>query len=143
MRVTLREVRDEDLPLFYEQHRDPVAVAMAITPVRERDEFIARWLKNLADPANLTVTIEADGAVAGHACCFPNEGRRWVGYWVDRALWGKGIASAALRLLLEREPTRPLFAETADTNVRSQLVLRNAGFIEVGREPGSVTWRLG
>jgi RimJ/RimL family protein N-acetyltransferase len=143
MKVTLRTVRNEDLLHFYEQHRDPASVAMAITPVRERGEFLARWLKNLADPDNLTVTIEADGAVAGHACCFPKEGRRWVGYWVDRALWGKGIASAALRELLKLERSRPLFAETADTNVRSQLVLRNAGFIEVERQPGSVTWRIG
>lgn len=143
MKVALRPVRNEDLLTFYEQHRDPASVSMAGTPVRERDAFIAHWLKNLANPDNLTVTIEADGAVAGHACAFPMEGRRWVGYWVDRALWGKGIASAALRQLLERESARPLFALTSDTNVRSQLVLRNAGFVEVERKPGTVTWRLG
>ncbi len=142
MSVTLRDVRPEDLLVFYEQHKDPVAVAMAGTPVREKDVFIARWLANIADPDNITVTIDVDGAAAGHACCFPKDGRRWVGYWVDRALWGRGIAAKALRLLLEREPTRPLFAETSDTNVRSQLVLRNAGFVEVEREPGSVIWRL-
>lgn len=143
MKVSLRPVKNEDLLHFYEQHRDPPAVAMAITPVRERGEFLARWLKHLADPDILSRTISADESVAGHAVVFPKEGRRWVGYWVDRALWGKGIASAAVRELLKLEASRPLFAETADTNVRSQLVLRNAGFVEVERRPGSVTWRLG
>lgn len=143
MKVRLREVRHEDLLTFYEQHKDPASAAMAITPVRERGEFIARWLKDLADGDHVNRTIDADGAVAGHAVVFPRDGRRWIGYWVDRALWGKGIASAAVRELLRLETSRPLFAETADTNVRSQVVLRNAGFVECGREPGSVTFRLG
>lgn len=143
MKVTLRPVKPEDILVFYGQHSDPASIAMAIVPLKTREAYVAHWIKCMADPANTMRAIEADGVVAGHAVCFPREGRRWVGYWVDRALWGKGIARAALRQLLELETSRPLFAETADTNVRSQLVLRNSGFIEVGRAPGSVTWRLG
>ena len=140
--MRLREVRPEDLIVFYEQHRDPAAVRMAITPVREKDVFIARWVKHLADPAIISRTIEVNGAAAGHAVVFPNEGRRWVGYWLDRALWGKGIATKVVRDLLVLDASRPLFAETADTNIASQLVLLKNGFREVSRKPGSVTWRL-
>lgn len=143
MKVSLRPVKPEDILVFYGQHSDPASIAMAGVPLKTRDAYVAHWVKIMSDPHNTLRAIEADGAVAGHALCWPREGRRWVDYWVDRALWGKGIASAAVRQLLELEASRPLFAETADTNVRSQLVLRNAGFVEVGRAPGSVTWRLG
>ncbi len=140
--MKLRAVRPEDLIIFYEQHRDPAAVRMAITPVREKDAFIARWLKHMADPDILSRTIEVDGAAVGHAVIFPNEGRRWVGYWLDRAVWGRGIATKVVRELLLLDTSRPLFADTADTNVASQLVLLKNGFKEASRKPGTVTWRI-
>jgi RimJ/RimL family protein N-acetyltransferase len=55
-----------------------------------------------------------------------------VTYRVDRTHWGKGIASAALRLLLAETAERPLYARAASDNVGSLRVLEKAGFRRVG-----------
>ena len=52
-----------------------------------------------------------------------------VGYWVDRALWGRGIASRALELLLREVVGRPLHATVATSNGASLRVLRKCGFV--------------
>ena len=40
-----------------------------------------------------------------------------VGYWIGRRDWGRGIATRALALFLERVTTRPLYAFVAVNNV--------------------------
>ena len=62
------------------------------------------------------------------------EGDREVTYWVDRAFWGRGIASRALGLLLQADVTRPLTARAASANSRSIAVMTKNGFVETGRE---------
>jgi RimJ/RimL family protein N-acetyltransferase len=54
------------------------------------------------------------------------------GTWVDRTLWGKGIASAALQSFLGMISERPLFARAASDNAGSLRVLEKAGFRRVG-----------
>jgi RimJ/RimL family protein N-acetyltransferase len=54
-----------------------------------------------------------------------------VTYWVDRTQWGKGIASAALQILLAENAERPLYARAASDNVGSLRVLEKAGFRRV------------
>ena len=41
--VALRDVRDSDVPLFFEYQRDPGATRMAAVPSRERDAFVEHW----------------------------------------------------------------------------------------------------
>ena len=53
-------------------------------------------------------------------------------YWVDRTLWGRGIASAALRTFLGMTTERPLFARAASDNAASLRVLQKAGFQRIG-----------
>jgi RimJ/RimL family protein N-acetyltransferase len=57
-----------------------------------------------------------------------------VTYWIDRALWGRGIASAALQsfLSMTTERLRPLFARAASDNAASLRVLEKAGFRRIG-----------
>jgi RimJ/RimL family protein N-acetyltransferase len=56
------------------------------------------------------------------------EGQTEVTYWVDRAVWGRGVASRALALFLSVVRTRPLFARAASDNAASLRVLEKAGF---------------
>jgi hypothetical protein len=52
MGLTLREIRDEDLPLLFEQWADPVAVHMAAFTApdhMDRDAFERRWSRLRAD----------------------------------------------------------------------------------------------
>jgi RimJ/RimL family protein N-acetyltransferase len=55
MGLTLREVRDEDLPLLFEQWADPVAVHMAAFTAPDHmdpDAFERRWSRLRADSDN-------------------------------------------------------------------------------------------
>jgi RimJ/RimL family protein N-acetyltransferase len=64
----LREVRDEDLPLLFEQWADPVAVHMAAFTApdhMDRDAFERRWSRLRADETVLTRVIVVDDEVAG------------------------------------------------------------------------------
>src|SRR5262249_254260 len=45
--------------------------------------------------ANYAWTIVADAQVAGHMLCLERDEKREVGYWLGRAYWGRGIATAA------------------------------------------------
>lgn len=101
---------------------------MVVFRSRERDEFDKHWAKILADTNNLTKTIVADGQVAGHIASFLRDGEREIGYWIDRALWGRGIASEALSAFLRLEQRRPLVAGVAPHNVASMRVLQKCGF---------------
>jgi RimJ/RimL family protein N-acetyltransferase len=51
-------------------------------------------------------------------------------------MWGRGIATRALTLLLELVPQRPLYARAASDNVASLKVLRACGFVAIGTDVG-------
>lgn len=78
--VQLREVREEDLPIFFGHQRDPDASRMAAFPPRGEEEFTAHWRKILADRTVLTRTILLDGRVAGNIVSWEHSGKRQVGY---------------------------------------------------------------
>ena len=137
--VHLRDVEPDDLPIFFEHQRDPVAVAMVVFRSRDKAEFDEHWAKILADDACLKKTIVADGQVAGNIGSFGRDGKREVGYWIDRTLWGRGIASEALAAFLRLEQSRPLYAGVAPHNIGSIRVLQKCGFTlcssAIGGEP--------
>ena len=130
MDVELREVHDSDLPVFYRQLNDPEALRMAaFTPKdpADRDAFDVHW-KRIRSSPDVLRTILADGDVVGSAAVYGEPGEREVTYWVDRAYWGRGVATAALRGLLAEVPERPLYARAAADNEGSLRVLRKCGF---------------
>ncbi len=127
-KIQLRDVEADDLPLFFEHQRDPVAVAMVAFRSRDRDAFDQHWTKLLADETCLKKTVIVDGQVAGNIGSWTSEGKREVGYWIDRAFWGRGVATAALSAFLCLEQTRPLYAGVAKHNVASIRVLQKCGF---------------
>jgi Acetyltransferase (GNAT) domain len=93
MGLTLREVRDEDLPLLFEQWADPVAVHMAAFTApdhMERDAFERRWSRLRADDTVLAQVIVVDDDVAGTIGSWGDPGERQVTYWIGRSYWGKG-----------------------------------------------------
>ena len=130
--VSLREVQESDLLIFFEQQRDPLANQMAAFPVRDWDAFMAHWAKIMKDESVILRTILFEGQVAGNVLSFEMDGKREVGYWLGREFWGKGIATVALSLFLERVKIRPLFAYVAKHNIASQRVLEKCGFVMSG-----------
>jgi hypothetical protein len=63
--VSLRDVTEVDLPIFFEQQLDPDAIVMAAFPSRDRDAFMSHWAKILMDDSVTLQTILFDGQVAG------------------------------------------------------------------------------
>jgi RimJ/RimL family protein N-acetyltransferase len=143
--VTIRPVRQDDLPILFEHQRDPEANAMAAFPARDREAFMEHWTRILSDDSMVARAIELDGRVAGNVGSFEYEGRREVGYWIDRAYWGRGVATLALAAFLDEEIRRPLFAGVAPHNVGSIRVLEKCGFERTGEigADGHVIFRLG
>jgi RimJ/RimL family protein N-acetyltransferase len=131
--TVLRDVRPADLDAFFEHQSDPEAAAMAVFPPRDREAFDAHWRRLLGDHSLVTRTIVADGAVAGNIGCWTQDVRRFVGYWVGRDFWGRGVATTALAELAVEIPERPLHAWVASTNMGSIRVLGKCGFVEVER----------
>ncbi|MYT25939.1 GNAT family N-acetyltransferase [Streptomyces sp. SID7760] len=137
--VFLRPVHPGDLPVFFRHMSDPEANRMAAFTAEDptdRARFDAHWERILASPDVVTRTVLTGGVVVGHAAVYGEPGRREVTYFVDRAYWGRGIATAALRELLAEVPERPLLARTAADNTGSVRVLEKCGFTVVGRDRG-------
>lgn len=131
--ITLRRVRDDDLPIFFEHQADPEANRMANFPARDRDAFMAHWTTILVDASNQVRTVDVDGAVAGNVVSWVHGEERDVGYWIGREHWGNGIATAALASFLSQLEERPLFAHVVEHNLGSIRVLEKCGFVVVDR----------
>ena len=101
------------------------------------------WLSRVRSNAeNTFYAITVGGVFAGTIGSYVNEGGdAEVTYWIDRLLWGRGVASNALQLLLAELPTRPIHARVAADNVASQRVLEKAGFRRVGADRGYAAGR--
>lgn len=75
-----------------------------------------------------------DGAIIGWCAVFPlMEDEMDVGFWLRRSVWGRGLATRGLALLLKETDYRPLHARAAFDNYASQRVLQKCGFREIGR----------
>ncbi len=127
--VRLRAVQPADLPRVFEMQSDPESNRMAAVIPRTREAFDAHWAKVQTDPATSPRVILVGDELVGLVACFPRDGGTHVGYWIDRAWWGQGIASRALELLLQEFPTRPLTATAATSNLASLRVLQKNGFV--------------
>lgn len=140
MDVTLRDVRDSDLTVFYAQMNEPEGVRMAAFTAKDpsdRATFDAHWARNRLDPRVVMRTVVGEnGEIVGHAAVFGPPEEREVTYWIGREFWGRGAATAALRELLDVVPDRPLYARAAADNGGSLRVLQKAGFVVTHIERG-------
>ncbi len=135
--VALRPVEDGDLDALFEQMRDPEGVRMAAFTPEDPDDrhaFDAHMARVRSSPGITMRAVTCDGRLAGSIASFPSGGQTEVTYWIERAAWGKGIATRALALLLELVTARPLHARAASDNAGSLRVLQKCGFQAVGTE---------
>ena len=136
----LRDVLDDDLPLFFEFQLDPDANHMAAFIARDptdREAFTAHWNKILVVPTSINRTIVCDGQVVGSVASYEESGKPEVTYWIGRAHWGKGIATRALTVFLtQANTTRPIYARVAKDNLGSRRVLEKCGFQVVDEMKG-------
>jgi RimJ/RimL family protein N-acetyltransferase len=139
MLCALREVRDADLAVLFEQWADPVAAHMAAFTApdhMDRDAFERRWSRLRADETLINRAIVVDGEVVGTIGSWGETDEREVTYWIGRSYWGNGIATCALEAFLAVDPSRPLHARVASDNVASRRVLEKCGFRAIATERG-------
>lgn len=127
--VWLRPIQPGDLPRMYEMQLDPESNRMALTFPRTREAFDEHWSRVLSHPGITSRAVLVGETLVGSISCFPLDGHDHVGYWIDRAFWGQGVASRALYLLLQEVAKRPLFAAAANSNKASLRVLEKCGFV--------------
>ena len=137
--MILREVRDDDLDVFFEHWTDPESNRMAAFTAEnpnDREAFDARWARLRANDEITNRTIEADGVVVGVISSWTQDGDREITYWLGREHWGKGLATRALTEFLDIETARPLYGVAAADNAGSLRVLEKCGFARAGESKG-------
>mgnify|MGYP001546181743 CR=1 FL=1 len=135
--IRLRDVREIDLPLFFEHQMDPTANRMAAFGAEDpadRGAYRAHGEKILGDETVPTKTVLCEGEVAGHIESFERFGKPEVAYWIGREYWGKGVATRALEKFLKVVLVRPLYARAAKDNLASIRVLEKCGFTLSGHD---------
>lgn len=135
--VFLRPVEPGDLPIFFAHQLEPEATRMAAFPSRDHESFMAHWTnKILGTPEVVSRTILWNGRVVGNVGAWTDAEtqERLICYWIGREFWGQGIATAAVRLLMQIEPYRPLTARVVKHNLGSIRVLEKVGFKRAGED---------
>ena len=129
--IALRDLEDSDLPVLFEQQRDPEANWMAAFISRDPSDweaFLKHWRRVLGDPTAIIKAIVRNSEVVGSVGSFVWEGKPQVTYWIGKQYWGQGIATRALAEFVRRLETRPLYASAAADNTASIRVLEKCGF---------------
>ncbi|MDC0773052.1 GNAT family N-acetyltransferase [Streptomyces sp. HD] len=127
--VRLRDVLDSDLETFLAFEHDPEAVRRSMFTPRPRDAFMKHWrTRVLGNETGLVQTVLVGEEIAGNIVSWWDDDRRFLGYWLGRPYWGRGIGTKALGLFLELEKTRPLHADPFHTNTASVRLLERHGF---------------
>lgn len=138
-RVSLRDVAEGDLSVFFEHQLDEDAIHMAAFTTEDPSDkaaFAAHWNRILADETIIKKTVVLDGRVAGYVSSYEQSGEREVTYWLGKEYWGRGVATAVLREFLRHDEVRPLYARAAKDNLSSIRVLRKCGFEISGEDRG-------
>jgi RimJ/RimL family protein N-acetyltransferase len=123
--VTLREVTQEDVLVFFEYQLDPEAARMAAVPTRDRDTPSRRARSSQTTRARTNDRL--NGQVA--APVLAARDLRLVGYWLGRVLGKYRDASVVYSC---GRAARPLHAHVAKHNGGSIRVLERCGFLVVG-----------
>ncbi|WP_079242355.1 GNAT family N-acetyltransferase [Chryseobacterium indologenes] len=137
--IKLRPTVVEDLETLFQFQLDDEANHLAAFTSKDsanKEAYIAKFTKLLADPTINNQTIIAGTVIVGSIAKFIMEGDAEITYWIDKNFWGKGIATNALKDFLTIETTRPIFGRVAFDNLGSQKVLEKCAFVKIGTDKG-------
>jgi RimJ/RimL family protein N-acetyltransferase len=141
--VTLRPLRFDDIePLYAWVCDSELEIRAGWGRRSSREGFTKRLQARIEEPPDdlTTFGIEAEGRLVGYvqlAFIDQRERRAAVGLLIgDRTLWGRGIGSTALRILLDYAFTvanlERVYAEVYGFNARSQRLMERVGFQREG-----------
>ena len=142
MTVTLREVTQEDLPIFFEHQLDAEATRMAAFPSRDRDAFMAHWARIMSketDKTEILNTILADGTVAGNVVYWEAAGEPNIAYWLGKTHWGRGLLVQGPGAILDQDRGATSLRACGKAQFRLDGFLQKCGIPTCTR--GYVRWR--
>ena len=137
--ITLTPTGIDDLNTLFQFQLDKEATYLAAfmaTDSTDKTAYIERYIKYLTDPTINNQTIKLNGNIVGSVAKFMMKDEAEITYWIDKKFWGKGIATSALKIFLNIEIVRPIYARSAFDNFGSQRVLTKCGFIQIGKDKG-------
>ena len=137
--ISLRPTHVSDLPALAAFQSDPVANQMAAFTAPDPNDhaaYITKWTRLLADPSIVARVVLLDGKILGTVGSWVLHDERQVTYWMDRSVWGQGVATEALRLFLAEYSERPLHGRLVADNIGSKRVLEKCGFVANGTDRG-------
>ncbi len=143
--ISLRKWREEDAQGLQRQANDPAIAAMLrdVFPspygIEDAEAFIA-YASSVAPDKEIAFAVEVDGEVAGGASLvMQDDVSRYsaeIGYWLGREYWGQGIATEAVKQLLDiafgQCGLKRVFGDVYAHNIASQRVLEKNGFSREG-----------
>jgi RimJ/RimL family protein N-acetyltransferase len=137
--ITLRQTEVDDLETLFDFQRDEKTGYMAAfvnEKWQDKDAYLAKWKKLLADETIKIRTILLDNKVAGTVFIWQLIDEPQISYGLGKEFWDKGIATSALQQFLAIFPARPLFGRTAFDNIASIKVLTKCGFKKIKEDRG-------
>ncbi|WP_141494218.1 GNAT family N-acetyltransferase [Kytococcus schroeteri] len=147
--VTLRPVTLDDVDAMLTYRSRPDVVRYLMHDVLDREAVVARVEDRTCPvvPGDTTVTrgsvVELDGRVVGDVMMRvtrPGVGddELWVGYALHPDVWGRGLATRVVHLLVALADEMGLVAcaDTRPGNIGSERVLAKGGLEHVGETAG-------
>jgi RimJ/RimL family protein N-acetyltransferase len=137
--LVLRPWSMADLPALSAAAADPYIPQITTVPASgsepESRAFVTRQWDRARTGMGYSFAICEPADAVGQIGMWPREGVASVGYWLVPAARGRGLATRALRLLVEwasanGHPSLELFAEP--WNEASLATARRCGFVEAG-----------
>lgn len=135
--VTLRKTEVSDLDTFFTFQSDEEAGYMAAfvnENWQDKEVYLAKWRKLLADETIKIRTILLDSKIVGNVSIWLLGDEPQIAYGLGREFWNKGIVTNALDQFLTIFPERPLFGRAAFDNIASIKILTKCGFQKINEE---------
>jgi RimJ/RimL family protein N-acetyltransferase len=142
--ITLRKPEERDILPLYEGVQDPIIPKFTRIPANYQMANAEHYVRERSPNGftmrtELQLALEYDGKFAGalsfHTLDIEDE-KAEIGYWLTADVRGKGVATAATRLLTEYGFDTIGFhrieALVVASNVPSLKVLKNAGYMQEG-----------
>lgn len=156
MKIELKERGEEHVRIYFEKTRDAQIRQMLPQKSQTAEEAVEDYRKSLKpDASSYGRTIYADGRYVGDIWCYgiheEKEPDAMISYCIfEKALWGRGAATEALRLFLEliaeKFRVRTVGSFTFAENQASIRVMEKNGFrrkecfVENGIESCYLQW---
>jgi len=142
----VRQMEIKDLKNIVSNAKNPEiannnTVVKKYNTLSKAKKYIQKMQEKEENKEGYELVIEGTGSAFGGVLSLHHidytKGTGYIGYWLTRDNWGKGIISRAIIHLLPFAfnylGLKKLYAKTLVTNLRSQKVLERVGFKAVGK----------